>query len=184
MESSINGRLLKLDLFFHQTKISIISVYIPPYHSIHYKERDAIFAQLNFWLDKAHSNNYHVIILGPSPTFYHQNSSSRLDYIWSSPGFPAPGLFSYVETCPKLNDHQFTDHHVLITAFDFNSCFATLAKARLKQKSEQRTIFLYKELKDDTWDKFSIEVNSRLELYLTTHHPSITSLSALSLDKL
>ncbi|GET55173.1 reverse transcriptase family protein [Rhizophagus irregularis DAOM 181602=DAOM 197198] len=180
------GRLLKLDLFFHQTKISIISVYIPPYHSIHYKERDAILVQLNLWLDKARSNNYHVVILGdfnadeishshlpqhhlkilrslssryftdhqshissisgPSPTFYHQNGSSRLDYICS--------------------------------------CFAILSKARLKQKSEQRTIFLYKNLKDDTWDKFSNEVNSRLELYLTTHHPSVSSLSAPSLDKL
>ncbi|GBC48273.2 RNA-directed DNA polymerase from mobile element jockey-like [Rhizophagus irregularis DAOM 181602=DAOM 197198] len=218
------GRLLKLDLFFHQTKISIISVYIPPYHSVHYKERDAIFAQLNLWLDKARSNNYHVVILGdfnadeishsylpqhylkilrslssryftdhqsyissisgPSPTFYHQNGSSRLDYIWSSPGFLAPSLFSHVESSPKLNDNQFTDHRVLITAFDFNSCFATLAKARLKQKSEQRTIFLYKNLKEDTWDTFSNEVNSRLELYLVTHHPSVSSLSALSLDKL
>ncbi|GET51222.1 hypothetical protein GLOIN_2v1770668 [Rhizophagus irregularis DAOM 181602=DAOM 197198] len=215
---------LFVNLFFHQTKISIISVYIPPYHSVHYKERDAVFAQLNLWLDKARSNNYHVVILGdfnadeishsylpqhhlkilrslssryftdhqshissisgPSPTFYHQNGSSRLDYIWSSPGFPAPGLFSYVESCPKLNDNQFTDHRVLITAFDFSSCFATLAKARLKQKSEQRTIFLYKNLKEDTWDTFSNEVNSRLKLYLATHHPSISSLSALSLDKL
>ncbi|PKC51154.1 hypothetical protein RhiirA1_484409, partial [Rhizophagus irregularis] len=146
--------------------------------------RDAIFAQLNLWLDKARSNNYHVIILGPSPTFYHQNGSSRLDYIWSSPGFPAPGLFSQVETCPKLNDNQFTDHRVLITAFDFSSCFATLAKTRLKQKSEQRTIFLYKNLNEDIWDKFSNEVNSRLELYLATHYPSISSLLALSLDKL
>ncbi|GBC32916.2 hypothetical protein GLOIN_2v1782587 [Rhizophagus irregularis DAOM 181602=DAOM 197198] len=178
------GRLLKLDLFFHQTKISIISVYIPPYHSIHYKECDAIVAQLNLWLDKTRSNNYHVVILGPSPIFYHQNSSSRLDYIWSSPGFPAPGLFSHVESCPKLNDNQFTDHRVLITAFDFNSCFATLAKARLKQKSEQRTIFLYKNIKEDSWMTFSNEVNSRLELYLATHYPSISSLSALSLDKL
>ncbi|GBC53193.1 hypothetical protein GLOIN_2v1770668 [Rhizophagus irregularis DAOM 181602=DAOM 197198] len=218
------GRLLKLDLFFHQTKISIISVYIPPYHSIHYKERDAIFARLNLWLDNARSNNYHVIILGdfnadeishshlprhhlkilrslssryftdhqshtslisgPSPTFYYQNGSSRLDYIWSSPGFPAPGLFSHVETCPKLNDNQFTDHHVLITAFDFSSCFATLAKARLKQKSEQRTIFLYKNIKEDSWVTFSNEVNSRLELYLATHYPSLSSLSVLSLDKL
>ncbi|GET59640.1 hypothetical protein GLOIN_2v1785090 [Rhizophagus irregularis DAOM 181602=DAOM 197198] len=178
------GRLLKLDLFFHQTKISIISVYIPPYHSIHYKERDAIFAQLNLWLDKARSNNYHVVILGPSPTFYHQNGSSRLDYIWSSPGFPAPGLFSHVESCPKLNDNPFTDHRVLITAFDFSSCFATLAKARLKQKSEQRTIFLYKNLKDDTWDKFSIEVNSRLEFRPAQISQMINSLSTqLSLLK-
>ncbi|GET58995.1 RNA-directed DNA polymerase from mobile element jockey-like [Rhizophagus irregularis DAOM 181602=DAOM 197198] len=88
---------------------------------------------------------------------YHQNGSLKLDYIWSSPGFPAPGLFSQVETCPKLNDNQFTDHRVLITAFDFSSY---------------------------TWDKFSNEVNSRLELYLATHHPSISSLSALPLDKL
>ncbi|PKY35875.1 hypothetical protein RhiirB3_396463, partial [Rhizophagus irregularis] len=95
--------------------------------------------------------------LGPSPTFYHPNGSSRLDYIWSSPGFPAPGLFSQVETCPKLNDNQFTDHRVLITAFDFSSCFATLSKARLKQKSEQRTIFLYKNLNEDIWDTFSNE---------------------------
>ncbi|PKB97828.1 hypothetical protein RhiirA5_421482 [Rhizophagus irregularis] len=123
-------------------------------------------------------------MFSPSPTFYHQNGSSRLDYIWSSPGFPAPSLFSYVETCPKLNDNQFNDHCVLITAFDFSSCFATLAKARLKQKSEQRTIFLYKNLKDDIWDRFSNEVNLRLELYLATNHPSISSLSALSLDKL
>ncbi|PKB94993.1 hypothetical protein RhiirA5_437603, partial [Rhizophagus irregularis] len=57
-------------------------------------------------------------------------------------------------------------------------------KARLKQKSEKRTIFLYKNIKEDTWDIFSDEVNSRLELYLATHHPSIFSLSALSLDKL
>ncbi|GET55718.1 uncharacterized protein LOC110249295 [Rhizophagus irregularis DAOM 181602=DAOM 197198] len=218
------GRLLKLDLFFHQTKISIISVYIPPYHSIHYKERDAIFAQLNLWLDKVRSNNYHVVILGdfnadeishshfpqhhlkilrslssryftdhqshissisgPSPTFYYQNGSSILDYIWSSPGFPAPSLFSYVESCPKLNDNQFTDHRILITAFNFSSCFATLAKARLKQKSEQRTIFLYKNIKEDSWETFSNEVNSRLELYLATHYLFISSFSALSLDKL
>ncbi|PKK59281.1 DNase I-like protein, partial [Rhizophagus irregularis] len=149
------GRLLKLDLFFHQTKISIISVYIPPYHSIHYKE--LILDDFNAdELSHSHLPQHHLKILrslssryftdhqshissisGPSPTFYHQNGSLRLDYIWSSPGFPAPGLFSHVESCPKLNDNQFTDHCVLFTAFDFSSCFATLSKARLKQKSEQ-----------------------------------------------
>ncbi|GBC12605.2 hypothetical protein RIR_jg29866.t1 [Rhizophagus irregularis DAOM 181602=DAOM 197198] len=146
--------LLNLDksmLMVYVPLLDNCTFYIPPYHSIHYKERDAIFIQLNLWLDKARSNNYHVVILGDfnadelshshlpqhhlkilrslssryftdhqshissisglSPTFYYQNGSSRLDYIWSSPGFPAPGLFSQVETCPKLNDNQFTDHH-------------------------------------------------------------------------
>ncbi|GET57304.1 reverse transcriptase family protein [Rhizophagus irregularis DAOM 181602=DAOM 197198] len=148
------GHLLKLDLFFHQTKISIISVYIPPYHSIHYKERDAIFAQLNLWLDKARSNNYHVLV----PLFIIRMVLQDLIIF----GHPLDFLLLVFSLMLKL----------------------VLTKARLKQKSEQRTIFLYKNLKDDTWDKFSNEVNSRLELYLNTHHPSMSSLSALSLDKL
>ncbi|GBC13878.1 hypothetical protein GLOIN_2v1770668 [Rhizophagus irregularis DAOM 181602=DAOM 197198] len=148
------------DLYLpHDDHENYSHVYIPPYHSIHYKERDAIFAQLNLWLDKARSNNYHVVILGdfnadklshshlpqhhlkilrslssryftdhqsyissilgPSPTFYHLNGSSRFDYIWLSPGFPAPGLFSQVESCPMLNDHQFTDHCGAIDSLPF-----------------------------------------------------------------
>src|SRR5688572_16656902 len=39
---SWKGRLLKLDLFFHQTKISLISLYSPPL-GYHYKERYGIY---------------------------------------------------------------------------------------------------------------------------------------------
>ncbi|GET54245.1 hypothetical protein RIR_jg31937.t1 [Rhizophagus irregularis DAOM 181602=DAOM 197198] len=46
----------------------------------------------------------HSSVNGPDPTFFHDNGSSRLDYIWSSPGFPAPGLFSQVIACPHLLD--------------------------------------------------------------------------------
>ncbi|CAB4420331.1 unnamed protein product [Rhizophagus irregularis] len=156
-----NGRLLKLDLFFHQTKISIISLYYPPSGSIHQNICNDLIAKLLSWLDHARSNNYHVIILGdfnideiahstyshnhfrllcllssryfndhqarsslmtgPDPTFYYTNGSSRLDYIWSSPGFPALGVFTQVVTCPFLFDRPFTDHRVLITTFDFSS---------------------------------------------------------------
>ncbi|GBC46316.2 hypothetical protein GLOIN_2v1770668 [Rhizophagus irregularis DAOM 181602=DAOM 197198] len=168
------------------TKISIISVYIPPYHSIHYKERDAILVQLNLWLDKARSNNYHVVILGDFNA--DEISHSHLPQ-------------HHLKILRSLSSRYFTDHQSHISSISGSSptfyhqngssrldyicsCFATLSKARLKQKSEQRTIFFYKNLKDDTWDKFSNEVNSRLELYLTTHHPSVSSLSALSLDKL
>ncbi|PKB99437.1 hypothetical protein RhiirA5_429696 [Rhizophagus irregularis] len=126
---SWNGRLLKLDLFFHQTKISIISLYYPPSGSTHQSICNDLIAKLLSWLDHARANNYFVVILGsfnvdeiahsnysPShfkllrllssrfftdhqayssiegldPTFYYANGSSRLDYIWSSPGFPTP----------------------------------------------------------------------------------------------
>ncbi|PKY58131.1 hypothetical protein RhiirA4_479785 [Rhizophagus irregularis] len=77
----------------------------------------------------------------PDPTFFHANSSSRLDYIWSSPGFPAPGLFTQVVTCPPLLDRPFTDYRDLITIFDFSSCMAILAKSRLKQKKEYHRLW-------------------------------------------
>ncbi|EXX63618.1 hypothetical protein RirG_150710 [Rhizophagus irregularis DAOM 197198w] len=172
---SWNGRLLKLDLFFHQTKISIISLYYPPSGSTHQSICNDLIAKLLSWLDHARANNYFVVILGnfnvdeiahsnyspshfkllrllssrfftdhqayssiegPDPTFYYANGSSRLDYIWSSPGFPTPGFFSQVVACPNLLDRPFTDHKVLTTVFDFSSCLAILAKSRLKQKKK------------------------------------------------
>ncbi|PKK60160.1 hypothetical protein RhiirC2_793732, partial [Rhizophagus irregularis] len=58
------GRLLKINLFFHQTKISLISLYNPPSCSVHYNISANLLAKLTIWLDFARSNNYHVIILG------------------------------------------------------------------------------------------------------------------------
>ncbi|PKK50780.1 hypothetical protein RhiirC2_803343 [Rhizophagus irregularis] len=43
---SWNGRLLKLDLFFHQTKISIISLYYPPSGSTHQSICNDLIAKL------------------------------------------------------------------------------------------------------------------------------------------
>ena len=61
---SWEGRLLKIDLFFHQTKLSIISVYVPPSSSVHRADIDNIYSQPFIWLNFANSHNYHIIILG------------------------------------------------------------------------------------------------------------------------
>ncbi|PKB97142.1 DNase I-like protein, partial [Rhizophagus irregularis] len=220
---SWNGRLLKLDLFFHQTKISIISLYYPPSGSVHQFICNDLIAKLLSWLDHARANNYFVVILGdfnvdevahshyssnhfkllrllssqfftdhqahsssdgPDRTFYYTNGSSRLDYIWSSPGFPAPGLFSQVVACPNLLDRPFTDHKVLITLFDFSSCFAILAKSRLKQKKEMRTIFSYTSTSTEQWNNFTAEVDNSLEVYLDRQYNSRLDFSSLSLDRM
>ncbi|GBC30343.2 RNA-directed DNA polymerase from mobile element jockey-like [Rhizophagus irregularis DAOM 181602=DAOM 197198] len=121
---------------------------------------------------------------GPDPTFFHDNGSSRLDYIWSSPGFPAPGLFSQVVTCPDLLDRPFTDHKVLSTVFDFSSCLAILAKSRLKQKQELRTIFSYASTSVEQWNNFTTEVDDSLGVYLDRqYHPNF-DFSSLSLDRM
>ncbi|EXX58615.1 hypothetical protein RIR_jg9104.t1 [Rhizophagus irregularis DAOM 181602=DAOM 197198] len=217
------GRLLKLDLFFHQTKISIISIYYPPSGSIHQSICNDLIAKLLSWLDHARTHNYFVIILGdfnidevahfnypsshfkllrllssrfftdhqahssvddPDPTFFHANGSSRLDYIWSSPGFPAPGIFSQVVTCPDLLNHPFTDHKVLTTVFDFSSCLAILAKSRLKQKKEMRTIFSYASTSIEQWNNFTTEVDDSLGVYLDRQYNSRLDYSSLSLDRM
>ncbi|PKY46678.1 hypothetical protein RhiirA4_461606 [Rhizophagus irregularis] len=186
-----NGRLLKLDLFFHQTKISIIFLYYPPSESVYQNICKDLIAKLLSWLDHARSNNYHVAysnsLSGPDPTFYHANGSLRLDYIWSSPGFPAPGLFFKVFTCPPLLDRPFTDHRVLVTTFDFSSCMAILAKSCLKQKREQRTVFSYSSISEMQWNKFTEQADDILRTYLDKQYPSrfdSSSFSSLSLDRL
>ncbi|GBC15710.2 hypothetical protein RIR_jg14016.t1 [Rhizophagus irregularis DAOM 181602=DAOM 197198] len=121
---------------------------------------------------------------GPDPTFFYDNGSSRLDYIWSSPGFPAPGLFSQVVTCPNLFDRPFTDHKVLTTVFDFNSCLAILAKSRLKQKKEMRTIFSYASTSVEQWNNFTVEVDDSLGVYLDSHYRPNSDFSSLSLDRM
>ncbi|PKC71172.1 hypothetical protein RhiirA1_390780, partial [Rhizophagus irregularis] len=121
---------------------------------------------------------------GPHPTFFHANGSSRLDYIWSSPGFPAPGLFSQVVTCPYLLDRPFTDHQVLITVFDFSTCLAILAKSRLKQKKEMRTVFSYTSTSEEQWKKFTTEVDDSLGVYLNKQYTTRSDFSSLSLDRM
>ncbi|PKK75746.1 hypothetical protein RhiirC2_707879, partial [Rhizophagus irregularis] len=119
---------------------------------------------------------------GPASTFFHANGSSRLDYIWSSPGFPAPGLFSQVVTCPYLLDRPFTDHKVLITVFDFSTCLAILAKSRLKQKKEMRTVFSYTSTSNDQWMNFTNEVDDSLGGYLNKQNITRSDFLSLSLD--
>ncbi|CAB4416056.1 unnamed protein product [Rhizophagus irregularis] len=198
---SWEGRLIKIDLFFHQTKISLISLYNPPSGSVHYNDCNALFIKLTSWLDYARSHNYHVIILGdfnideishssysprhfkltrlltsryfidhqshflsssnPDNTYFYNGGASRLDYIWSSPGFPAPGLFSHVTPCPDLSGRPFTNYH------------------------EGRIIYTYNSTNEEQWTNFSSEINSRLRLDFDISGPYIDfDFSRLSLDKL
>ncbi|GBC21154.1 hypothetical protein RhiirA1_475815 [Rhizophagus irregularis] len=114
--------------------------------------------------------------------FHHANGFSRLDYIWSSPGFPASGLFSQVITCPHLLDHPFTDHYALVTVFNFSSCMAILAKSHLKQKKKLHTIFAYSYTSDEQWKKFTAQVDDTLGVYLDKQYNSHVDFSSLSLD--
>ncbi|GBC30120.2 reverse transcriptase family protein [Rhizophagus irregularis DAOM 181602=DAOM 197198] len=170
------GILLRNPLHKHVQTIDPWKVAHSHYSSNHFRLLRLLSSR--FFTDhQAHSSTD-----GPDPTFFHDNGSSRLDYIWSSPGFPAPGLFSQVVTCPNLLDRPFTDHKVLTTVFDFNSCLAILAKSRLKQKKEMRTIFSYASTSVEQWNNFTVEVDDSLGVYLDRQYRPNFDFSSLSLD--
>uniref|UniRef100_U9V060 Uncharacterized protein n=1 Tax=Rhizophagus irregularis (strain DAOM 181602 / DAOM 197198 / MUCL 43194) TaxID=747089 RepID=U9V060_RHIID len=121
---------------------------------------------------------------GPELTFYHVNGSFRLDYIWSSPGFPALVFFSQVVPCPALLNHPFTDHQVLVTVFNFSSCIAILAKSRLKQKKELCTIIAYSSTSKEQWNNFTEQVDDSLGVYLDRQYNSRLDFSFFSLDRM
>ncbi|GET56141.1 RNA-directed DNA polymerase from mobile element jockey-like [Rhizophagus irregularis DAOM 181602=DAOM 197198] len=72
----------------------------------------------------------------------------------------------------------------LLLVFSRNSCLAILAKSRLKQKKEMRTIFSYTSTSAEQWIKFTAEVDDSLGVYLDRqYHPSF-DFSSLFLDRM
>jgi len=64
---------------------------------------------------------------------------------------------------------------------------AILAKSRLKQKKELRTVFTYSSVSDKQWNEFSEKADDILKTYLDKQYPSridFSSFSTLSLDRL
>lgn len=76
----------------------------------------------------------------PSPTFRSTSSGSlsRLDYIWSSPLFLIPFLWTSVS---DLSDNFPTDHFLITAHFDFLSLRSQHAPSYLKQRQRSRTSF-------------------------------------------
>ncbi|CAB5346916.1 unnamed protein product [Rhizophagus irregularis] len=74
------------------------------------------------------------------PTFQSLSSNhlSRLDYLWTSPAFPAAYLWSYIL---DSSDTLSTDHFLLIGFFDFLNIHDLCALSYLKQRSRYRTEF-------------------------------------------
>ncbi|PKC12675.1 hypothetical protein RhiirA5_411520 [Rhizophagus irregularis] len=140
----------------------------------------AFMMELVFYRSSGHSSS----TSGPEFTFYHVNGSFRLDYIWSSPRFPALVFFSQVVPCPALLNHPFTDHQVLVTVFNFSSCIAILAKSRLKQKKELCTIIAYSSTSKEQWNNFTEQVDDSFGIYLDKHYNSRVDFSFFSLDRM
>ncbi|CAB4429874.1 unnamed protein product [Rhizophagus irregularis] len=169
--------LLVLNSFLKLNNLIIIFGPIGPVH--------LLLVLIMALLDFARANNYHVILLGDFniDEIAHSSYPSRhfkllrllishyfTDYqAHSSPLTGSDCTYFYnngssLTPCPDLLDRPFTDHRVLITIFDFNSCFAILVKSRFKQKKEGQSVFTYTSTTDKQWEKFSSKANTGFQL--------------------
>ncbi|PKY60489.1 hypothetical protein RhiirA4_431169 [Rhizophagus irregularis] len=104
----------------------------------------------------------------PSPTFRSSSSGSlsRLDYIWISPSFPIPHLWSSVS---DLTDIISTDHFLIIAHFDFLELKDQHAPSYLKQRQRCRTSYDFHSASPAQKESFASAVSALL--------PAISSLS-------
>ncbi|GBC29356.2 RNA-directed DNA polymerase from mobile element jockey-like [Rhizophagus irregularis DAOM 181602=DAOM 197198] len=159
------GRLLKLDLFFHQTKISIISIYYPPSGSIHQSICNDLIAKLLSWLDYARDNNYFVIILGDF------NIDEVAHSHYSS---------SHFKLLRLLSSRFFTDHQAHSSTNGPDPTFFHDNGSSRLIISVLTTVFDFIE----QWNNFTTEVDDSLGVYLDRqYHPNF-DFSSLSLDRM
>ncbi|CAB4423689.1 unnamed protein product [Rhizophagus irregularis] len=98
----------------------------------------------------------------PMPTFTSASSGqlSRLDYLWTSPDFPASHLWSHVmDTLDTFS----SDHMLLIGFFDFLSIRDVHAPSYLKQRSRYRTVYSFYAAPPDQKVLFTSEVDAGLK---------------------
>ncbi|PKY60873.1 hypothetical protein RhiirA4_431433, partial [Rhizophagus irregularis] len=99
--------------------------------------------------------------LSPSATFRSTSSGSlsRLDYIWTSPSFPIPHLWSSVT---DLSDNFPTDHFLVTAHFDFLALQDQRAPSFIKQRQRCRTCFDFYSANSEQKEAFAAEVSSLL----------------------
>ncbi|CAB4426971.1 unnamed protein product [Rhizophagus irregularis] len=97
----------------------------------------------------------------PSPTFRSSSSGSlsRLDYIWISPFFPIPHLWSSVL---DLTDVISTDHFLIIAHFDFLELKDHHAPSYMKQRQRCRTSYNFHSASPAQKESFALTISAML----------------------
>ncbi|PKY62916.1 hypothetical protein RhiirA4_490327, partial [Rhizophagus irregularis] len=114
--------------------------------------------------------------LSPSPTFRSSSSGSlsRLDYIWISPFFPIPHLWSSVL---DLTDVISTDHFLIIVHFDFLELKDHHAPSYMKQRQRCRTSYDFHSASPVQKESFASTISTTLPN--ASLFPRITPLNQL-----
>ncbi|PKC54366.1 hypothetical protein RhiirA1_477445 [Rhizophagus irregularis] len=100
--------------------VLLIGGYIPPISSLNQSTIADCHSTLISWIRSAQSSNHNVLLGGylnaDFDSFLTSGSLSWLDYIWISPSFSIPHLWSSVS---DLTDIFSTDHFLITAHFDF-----------------------------------------------------------------
>src|SRR5215216_2314883 len=103
-------------------------------------------------------NNLKIFNQSYPSTFFSTNSSSSLDYLFSSSSLTHDLTFS-----TSLNTYSYnyeSDHTPLVSFFYKNNIFHQKSNASLKQKKLTKTKFLYDKTSKETWNNFSSKLDN------------------------
>ncbi|CAG8450705.1 24659_t:CDS:2 [Cetraspora pellucida] len=89
-----------------------------------------------------------------------QEVATRIDYIWLSETITTGLQEANIE---EAEDITGSDHKLLTTVIWLKHIIANQNSAEIKRKDQIRTIYLYKEVKQEDWEKYAEEFQAQLE---------------------
>src|SRR6185436_9445679 len=93
-------------------------------------------------------------------TWSNHEAATRIDYIWLSETLALGLQKATIEEAENLTDN---DHKVLITEIWVGHMIANQSCAEVKRKDQTRTIYLYKEAKQEDWEEYAKELQEQLK---------------------
>ena len=93
-------------------------------------------------------------------TWSNGEAATRIDYIWLSEGLASGLQKAEIEDAEGITE---SDHKIIKTEVWIKHITAKNSKAEVKRKRQSRTIYLYDQAKEEDWERYTQELQKRLE---------------------
>ena len=93
-------------------------------------------------------------------TWSNCDAATRIDYIWLSEALASGLQKANIEEAEGLTD---SDHKIITTEIWVGHIIANSSSANIRQKDQTRTIYLYKEAKQEDWEEYAKELQNQLD---------------------
>jgi len=94
-------------------------------------------------------------------TWSNSETATRIDYIWISEELASGLQKADIEDIEEVTE---SDHKIVTAEIWIRHMIAESSKAKVKRKTQSRTIYLYDKAKEENWESYAQELQKRLEI--------------------